>query len=119
MGKVIVVFILHNVTLRTRKIPLITLESLHAATISLDSSLKRAEKSLYKLKTTITFPICNLFHLCCLATKFYLAVSKIGKSRFFSCVCGKSLFLALLLHTIYIIQCTVLYSILYCICNVM
>jgi hypothetical protein len=36
----------------------------YAATISLDSSLKRAERSLYKMKTTITFHICNLFHLC-------------------------------------------------------
>jgi hypothetical protein len=54
-------------SLRTRKIryelgkfPLITLASLHAATISLDSSLKRAERNKYKMKTTITFPICYL-----------------------------------------------------------
>jgi hypothetical protein len=46
---------------RTRKIPLITLASLHAATISLDSSLKRAERNKYKMKTTITFHICVLF----------------------------------------------------------
>jgi hypothetical protein len=50
-------------SLRTRKIPLITLAFLHAATISLDSSLKRAERNLSKMKTTITFPICNLLHL--------------------------------------------------------
>jgi hypothetical protein len=42
----------------------LTQASQHAATISLDSSLKRAERHLYKIMTTITFHICNLFHLC-------------------------------------------------------
>jgi hypothetical protein len=41
-----------------------TLASQHAATISSDSSFKRAEKHLYKMMTTIPLPICNLFHLC-------------------------------------------------------
>jgi hypothetical protein len=45
------------------KIPLITLASRHAATISLDSSLKRADRNTYKMMTTITLPICNLIHL--------------------------------------------------------
>jgi hypothetical protein len=45
------------------KIPLITLAPLHAATIRLDSSLKRAERNKTKMMTTIPFPICNLFHL--------------------------------------------------------
>jgi hypothetical protein len=61
-----VIFRVRNVFaefVRTRKIPLITLASQHAATISLDSSLKRAERHLSKMKTTCTFPICNLFHL--------------------------------------------------------
>jgi hypothetical protein len=40
-----------------------TLASQHAATISLDSSLKKAERHLCKMMTTITFHICNLFHL--------------------------------------------------------
>jgi hypothetical protein len=40
-----------------------TLAYQHAATISLDSSLKRADKHLYKIMTTIPLPICNLFHL--------------------------------------------------------
>jgi hypothetical protein len=43
--------------------PLITLASRHAATISLDSSLKRADRNTYKMMTTITLPICNLIHL--------------------------------------------------------
>jgi hypothetical protein len=47
----------------TRKIPLLTLASLHAATICLYSSLKRAERHLCKMKTTSTFHICYLFHL--------------------------------------------------------
>jgi hypothetical protein len=46
------------------KFPLITLASLHAATISLDSSLKRAERNKTKMMTTIPLPTCNLFHLC-------------------------------------------------------
>jgi hypothetical protein len=46
------------------KFPQITLASLHAATISLDSSLKRAERNKTKMMTTIPLPICNLFHLC-------------------------------------------------------
>jgi hypothetical protein len=46
------------------EIPLITLVSLHAATISLYSSLKRADRHKHKMMTTITFHICNLFHLC-------------------------------------------------------
>jgi hypothetical protein len=50
-------------TLRTRKIPLITLASQHAATIILGSSLKRAERHFSKMKMTSTFPICNIFHL--------------------------------------------------------
>jgi hypothetical protein len=50
------------------EIPLITLASLHAATISLDSSLKRAEWHLYKMMTTIPLPICNLFHLWLIST---------------------------------------------------
>jgi hypothetical protein len=49
-----------KMTLQTRKIPLITLASLHAATVSLDSSLKRAERNKTKM---MTLPICNLFHL--------------------------------------------------------
>jgi hypothetical protein len=40
-----------------------TLASRHAATISLDSSLKRADSHKHKMMTTITFHICNLFHL--------------------------------------------------------
>jgi hypothetical protein len=36
---------------------------MYVATISLDSSIKRAVRGLPKEKTTITFPICNLFHL--------------------------------------------------------
>jgi hypothetical protein len=36
------------------KISLITLASRHAATISLDSSLKRADRNTYKMMTTIT-----------------------------------------------------------------
>jgi hypothetical protein len=64
MGKVIVIRGIFRVrTLRTPKIPLIILASLHAASISLDSSLKRAERNKYKMKTTITFHICLLFHL--------------------------------------------------------
>jgi hypothetical protein len=39
--------------------PLITLASQHATTISLDSSLRRAER----MKAEIPFPICKLFHL--------------------------------------------------------
>jgi regulator of replication initiation timing len=35
----------------------------HAATISLDSSLKRANRHKHKMMTN-TFHICNLFHLC-------------------------------------------------------
>jgi hypothetical protein len=74
-------------TLPTRKIPPITLASQHAATISLDSSLRRAERHLSKMKTTITFPICNLFHLWYHATHqvlyvclvFRLSVGKKGR----------------------------------------
>jgi hypothetical protein len=40
-----------------------TLASRHAATISLDSSLKRAYRNTYKMMTTITLPIYNLIHL--------------------------------------------------------
>jgi hypothetical protein len=45
------------------KIPLIILASRHDATISLDSSLKRANRNTNKMMTTITLPICNLIHL--------------------------------------------------------
>jgi hypothetical protein len=44
------------------KITLITLASRHAATISLESSLKRADRNTYRMMT-ITLPICNLIHL--------------------------------------------------------
>jgi hypothetical protein len=40
-----------------------TLASRHAATISFDSSLKRADRHKHKMMTPITFHICNLFHL--------------------------------------------------------
>jgi hypothetical protein len=76
MGKVIV----RVRTLRTRKIPLFTLASIHAATIySLDSSLKRAERHMYKMKTTITFPICNIFHLLLRPIYKYCNISTIAK----------------------------------------
>jgi hypothetical protein len=35
----------------------------YAAAISLDYRLKRADRDTSKMKTTSTFPICNLFHL--------------------------------------------------------
>jgi hypothetical protein len=65
------------------KFPLITLASLHDATISLDSSLNRAERNKYKMKTTIIFPICNLFHLWSNLTQKLAPVvkTKIRRSR--------------------------------------
>jgi hypothetical protein len=39
-------------------------EGVYAATISLEFRLKRTERDTSKIKTTSTFPICNLFHLC-------------------------------------------------------
>jgi hypothetical protein len=79
MGTVIVVFILDNffsallrlesklIVVACRDASVIRgifrVRTLQTATISLDSSFKRAERKLSKMKTTITFPICNLFHL--------------------------------------------------------
>jgi hypothetical protein len=41
---------------------------MYAAAVCLDSSIKRAVRGFPKLKTTSTFPICNLFHLWCDST---------------------------------------------------
>jgi hypothetical protein len=68
-------YIVYEIHGTNSEIPLITLTSLHAATISLDSSLKRADRNTYKMMTTITFHICNLIHLwpyCILPNNFYL-----------------------------------------------